>query len=507
MQGFWRKIATVGGLTAISRVLGLLRDVLIASILGAGLLADAFFVAFRIPNMLRRFMAEGAVSVGFVPVFNEVKEREDLNSALQMARAVMTLMFFVLCGVVIVGEILAPWLVMLIAPGFVGDPIFADAVHLTRVMFPYIMLIGMVALFMGILNSLEHFAAPAAAPILLNIFMIGVPLTCYVWQPVFASPADALAWGVVLGGIAQVLLQIGPMRRRGVPLKPSSAFRDKRIKRMARLVGVSAVGASAYQLTVLVGTLLASLLGAGAVSYLYYAGRVLELPLGIFAFAVSNVMLPSMSSAWARGDQRQLSELTGQAISSVLLFTLPASLGLILLAEPIIEILFLRGAFGAEDVSGTARALVMYALALWAIGCSRILTQVLYAMQEAKLVVRMLWVTLAIFVVAGVALMRPMGHVGIALASSLSVLLQLALLMLFVGRRGVKLPRSCRIDVIKMTLATMLMGAALLPLLRWLDWGAGLSVQGLLALCGSILAGVVVYFSTLIMLKFNLRRR
>lgn len=194
-DGFRKNVATVGGLTAISRVLGFVRDMVMAWLLGAGPLADAFVVAFRLPNLLRRFMAEGAVSVAFVPVFSEVKEREGVEQAYRMAREVLTLMFVALTVIVLIGEIAAPVLVTVIAPGFLHLPVFDTTVHLTRIMFPYIMLIGIAALFMGILNSLGHFAMPAAAPIVMNVFMIGVPVVLHVAFPLIPSPADALAWG------------------------------------------------------------------------------------------------------------------------------------------------------------------------------------------------------------------------------------------------------------------------------------------------------------------------
>ncbi|HPS93319.1 MAG TPA: murein biosynthesis integral membrane protein MurJ, partial [Deltaproteobacteria bacterium] len=334
-DGFRKNVATVGGLTSVSRVLGYVRDMVMALLLGAGPLADAFVVAFRIPNLLRRFMAEGAVSVAFVPVFSEVKERDGIDRAYQMAREVMTLMFYSLVGVVIIGEIAAPAFVAIIAPGFIHGGVFDVTVHLTRIMFPYILLIGIATLLMGILNSVGHFAAPAAAPILMNLFMVGVPLLFYVAFPLFSSPADALAWGVMAGGVAQILIQLPPLLKRRIPLGFTRGFHSPQVRQVVRLVGVAAIGASIYQVNVLVGTLLASLLSQGSVSYLYYANRILELPLGIFAFAVGNVMLPAMSSASARMDTDNLSSLLGRSLSTVLLFTVPATVGTFVLAVPI----------------------------------------------------------------------------------------------------------------------------------------------------------------------------
>lgn len=505
-KSFGRNALTVGGFTAISRILGLVRDMVTAWILGAGGLADAFFVAFRLPNLLRRFMAEGAVSVAFVPVFNEVKEQEGLQKALSMAQAVLTLMYLVFGITVVLGEIFAPLFVTLIAPGFLNNPEFATAVHLTRLMFPFIGLVGVLAFYMGILNSLDHFAAPAAAPIVLNVFMIASPLLLYKAWPVFASPADALAWGVILGGIAQLLIQYPTLKRLHVPLGLSREFRDPHVRQMTRLMGVSAVGASAYQLQVLASTMLASLLSVGSVSYLVYAGRIMELPLGLFAYAVSNVMLPSMSAAWARRDLDQFAALTGKSLSAVLCFTLPATIGILLLAEPITVLLFERGAFTRSDSLKAALALQMYGISLWAVGYARIQTQALYAMQEAKLVMRIVWVGLGIFVAAALGLMQPFGHAGIALALSLSSLAQMIIQAFVLKRLGISSFRIIWRDAAKMLAASLLMGLTLYPFVRLNFWNRGLDLSSAVILGAAITLGAACYFGLLRLMGYRFRR-
>jgi putative peptidoglycan lipid II flippase len=496
-DGFKKNVATVGGLTSISRVLGFVRDMVMAWLLGAGPLADAFVVAFRLPNLLRRFMAEGAVSVAFVPVFSEVKEREGIDRAYLMARETMTLMFYGLVVVVIIGEIIAPALVTVIAPGFLHLPVFDTTVHLTRIMFPYILLIGIAVLFMGILNSIGHFAAPAAAPILMNIFMIAVPVLCYVAYPIFSSPADALAWGVIAGGVAQIIIQLPPLLKRRIPLRFTAHFHSSRVRQVFRLVGLAAIGASIYQINVLVGTLLASLLSEGSVSYLYYANRILELPLGIFAFAVGNVMLPAMSSASARMDEDHLSFLLGRSLIAVLLFTVPATVGTFVFAEPIFTVLFMRGAFTFHDASASAYALQMYSLSLWAVGWSRIQTQTLYAMQKARVVVNVSWLSLVANVVFCVILMPFMQHVGIALASSLSVLIQLIILHRHLVQSGIRISRDNFRLFLKMVAASAIMGIALLPFARMELWRKGLTPMSgaLLLMCVS--CGIALYFGLL----------
>ncbi|HHO76800.1 MAG TPA: murein biosynthesis integral membrane protein MurJ [Deltaproteobacteria bacterium] len=498
-----KNIAAVSGLTGISRVLGFVRDMVLAWLLGAGFLADAFIVAFRIPNLLRRFMAEGAVSVAFVPVFSEAKERDGIENAFVLARGIFTLMFLVLTAVVIVGEIVAPAVVAVIAPGFINNEAFDTAVHLTRIMFPYILLIGIVALFMGILNSLGHFSAPAASPILLNVFMIGTPIVFYVMFPAFSSPADAFAWGVIFGGIAQVLLHVIPLRRLRVPLLLSWNFIHPRLMQVASLMGVAAIGASVYQINVFVGTLLASLLATGSVSYLYYANRIVELPLGLFAFAVGNVMLPSMSRAYARSDPQKLSSLVGGSVSVVMVFTIPATIGIMVLAEPIFSMLFLRGAFTMQDALASAYALRMYAIGLCAVGISRILTQALYAMQQARSVVRISWIVLAINILLCVALMVPMKHAGIALASSISVSFQVILLYRVLVRKGIRPGGVPLMHYARMIAAGIGMGICLIPFLAMQFWFEGFTLSGLGLLFLSIFSGAVVYFGLLWVLGFR----
>ncbi len=490
-----KNIALVGTLTAFSRGLGFLRDAVIAWLIGAGPIADAFFVAFRIPNLLRRLLAEGATNVAFVPVFNETMEKEGMDRAFLLSRKILTLMVITLGLIVITGEIISPAIVTAIAPGFVNTNTFNVALHLTRIMFPYILLVSIVAIFMGILNSLGHFAAPAAAPILLNISMIGIPIFFYILLPFFKTAADALAWSVLLGGLMQIVLQLGPLRSHKVPIRPSFNFMDNRVKQVLKLMGIAAIGASVYQINVLTGTILASFLPRGSVSYLYYANRLVELPLGIFAFAVGNVMLPVMSQASARVEMKEMSSLVEKATDTILFFTVPSSIGLFVLAEPIVSLLFVRGEFQQVDALLTAKALRMYALGLWAIGISRILTQAFYAMQNAGTAVKVAWITLGINLVLSLALMPYMGHVGLALATSLSVVIQVAILQYLLHRRGVVISASSYIRLAKMSISGIIMLICLIPAVHVHFWKKGLTIASLSFLVASILGGALIYFT------------
>ncbi|MCD6569736.1 MAG: murein biosynthesis integral membrane protein MurJ [Deltaproteobacteria bacterium] len=494
---FNKNIATVASLTATSRVLGFIRDVVIAWLLGAGPIADAFFVAFRIPNMLRRLVAEGATNVAFVPVFNETLEKEGLKRALSMARSVITLMLLVLGIIVVIGEFIAPLIVGIIAPGFLNTPTFDVALHLTRIMFPYILLVSIVALFAGMLNSLGHFAAPAAAPVILNLFMIASPVIFYKHIPFFKSPADAIAWGVITGGLFQIVLQIHPLKRLKVSIKLSLQFEDPRIIQIAKLMGIAALAASVYQINVLIGTLLASFLPRGSVSFLYYANRLIELPLGIFAFAVGNVMLPAMSQASAKMNMSEMSSLTGRSINAILLFTIPASIGIFVLAEPLITLLFVRGNFSFQHALSTAQALRMYAIGLWAIGASRILIQAFYAMQQARTAVRVAWATLGLNIVFCLILMPSMEHSGIALASSISVIIQLVILLFLLSKKGVVISRMYYLHFTKMAASGVLMVLCIHPLLYTRFWTDGLSTYSILMLGTSVGIGAASYFTFL----------
>jgi putative peptidoglycan lipid II flippase len=468
-----------------------------AWVLGAGVLTDAFIVAFRIPNLLRRFMAEGTVSVAFIPVFTEVREKEGIAKAFELTRDMLTFMFYALTAVVILGEILSPAMVAAMAPGFLHSDAFGVAVHLNRIMFPFILLIGIAALLMGVLNSLGHFTAPAGAPVLLNVFMIGVPVVGYVMYPLFEKPEDAFAWGVILGGIAQVALQMIPLRTMKVPLGFTKDFYHPRLRQVLKLMGVAAVGASVYQLNVFIGTLLASLLSSGSVSYLYYSGRIFELPLGLFAFSVSNVMLPEIATAFARSDHPKVSRLTGESMTAVLTFCIPATVGMLILSEPMFAILFMRGAFGMADVQASAFALQMYAVGLAAVGGSRILTQTLYAMQQPHVVVKTAWISLIVNAVMSVALMPFLGHGGIALASSLSVAVQMVIMYRFLARQGVALPKTFWVSVLKMTVASVVMGLVLSLFLFLKFWQGGLSFMSVAILGLSIVVGGGLYFGLL----------
>ena len=324
----------VGLATMLSRVFGFIRDMVVAGFFGAGIVTDAFFVAFRIPNLLRRLLGEGSLTVSFVPVFTEYLNRKSREEAFELASIAFTLLSVILVAVSIAGVVFSPLIVTAMAPGFTRVPVqYELAVFLNRLMFPYIFFISLVALCMGILNSLRHFAAPALSPVVLNLSMILATLTL---RDFFREPILALVVGVMAGGVLQLMMQWPFLVRLGVRLKPDFRFRHPGIRRIGLLMLPAVFGAAVYQINVFIGTILASLLPGGSVSYLYYADRIVELPLGVFAIAVGTATLPSFSEQISKGNFEELKKTIAFSLRLILFITIPAMIALIALREPII---------------------------------------------------------------------------------------------------------------------------------------------------------------------------
>ena len=428
-----RALGGIAGATLLSRVLGFVRDMVVARAFGAGPVTDAFFVAFRIPNILRRLLAEGALSTAMIPVFTEyasVRERPDL---LRMLRAVLGLALLALTLTTVLGIVGAPYIVGVIAPGFASDPSQAAlAVRLTRVMFPYLLLVGLAAMATGVLNAHQRFVAGAIGPAVLNLGMIGsVLLLARHLDP----PIVSLAVGVIVGGIGQLLVQIPPLSASGLLVAPSRDLRHPAVARITRLLVPAVFGLAAVQVMVFVNTLLASLLPLGSISYLYYADRVMEFPLGVFGIALASASLPVMSRQAAEHDHQALAGTLNFALRLALYVSVPATIGLVMLRTPIVRVLFERGRFGPAETSATAEALAWYAVGLTAFAGSRIAAQAFYALGEAGTAVRWGVVSIVANVVAAVAMMGPLGHAGLAGASSVGACVNLVALLLVARRR------------------------------------------------------------------------
>jgi len=432
-RGIARAAGVVSVATLLSRILGFVRDLIIARAFGAGTATDAFFAAFRLPNMLRELLGEGALSAAFIPVFTESFKTRGREGAWRLARTVFTILILVLLAVSSIGIVLAPWLIRLIAPGFYATPSKLDlAVYLTRLMFPYILFIGVAALFMAILNSQGHFATPALSPSVLNIAMIGCAL---LLTPYVDPPIVALAVGVLVGGVGQLLIQIPAIwkRSRGVPWTLDVG--DPAISRITRLMAPGIAGLAITQINVFIGTLLASLMGEGGISVLYYAFRLIQLPIGLFGVAIATAAFPTMARHAANRSLEEVGATVAYAIRLVLFVTVPAMVGLMVFRVPIIQVLFERGAFDRTVTLATAEVVLFYAFGLGAYVSNRILVPAFYSLQDTVTPVRIGMAAVVVNIVSSLLLMRPMGLAGLALATALSSFVNLSLLLFTLQRR------------------------------------------------------------------------
>jgi putative peptidoglycan lipid II flippase len=492
----------VGFYTLLSRILGLIRDIVVARFFGAGMATDAFFVAFRIPNLLRRLLAEGSLTIAFIPVFSEYLTQKSRKDAFELARAVLYLLSLILVVVTVLGIFLSPWVVRLQAWGFgASGPKYDLTVLLTRITFPYIFLVSIVAFFMGILNSLRHFAAPAAAPIFLNLGIIASTL----WiSPFFSQPIIGVAIGVLIGGVLQVLLQLPWLVQKGVSLMPSWMPQHPAVKRIGLLILPAIYGSAIYQLNQFIGTLLASFLPQGSVSWLYYADRLVQFPLGVFAIAISTAALPSLSKQVAEKDMSEFRETLSHSVRLTLFITIPAMAGMIVLGKPIIQVFFQRGAFGPVSTVMTERALFYYTLGLWAFSVNRVLVSAFYAFQDTKTPVRIATMALLANVGFSLILMGPLKHGGLALATSLASTVQFFLLILFLGRiPGVLHLKPMIESGLKSLLCSAVMGICLyLFHVKWMVPYTGTRFWSLACRLGIIiLIGVMVYFVMAVVLR------
>jgi len=489
-HGVVRAVGVIGAATLASRVLGFVRDMVVARAFGAGPVTDAFFVAFRIPNLLRRLLAEGALSTAIIPVFTEYLERLGRAEFGRMVRAVTGVATVVLCVVSGLGMLLAPWIVRVMAPGWAADPeLIGLAGRLTSLMFPYLLLVGLAALAMGALNAQHRFFTAAVGPAVLNVAMI---LSVLVLAGRMSPPVFSLAVGVLVGGAGQLLVQLPELSRLGVPLRPSGEWSHPAVRMVAGRLWPAVFALAAVQVTVLVNTLLASLLPQGTVSYLYYADRVMEFPLGVFGIALATAALPSMAGQAARGEHRALTDMLGFSLRLSVFVALPAAVGLVVLGHPIVRLLFERGEFTASDAAATTQALAGYAVGLPAFSATRIAAQTFYALGDTRTPVWAGLVSVAANVVLALALMWPLQHAGLALASSLSAYVNFLLLCWLLRRRlG---PIGGR----QMAGSLLRTGGASAALLLWCVWAGarlGAGWAGAAWTAGALAAGMLVYLA------------
>ncbi|MBB5694156.1 murein biosynthesis integral membrane protein MurJ [Muricoccus pecuniae] len=488
-----KSILTVGGWTMGSRLLGFLRDMLIAASLGAGPIADAFFIALKLPNLFRRLFGEGAFNAAFVPAFASTLAGNGAAQARALAERMSTLMTLWLTLLTVLGMVFMPQVLHVLAPGFTDEPVrFGLAVEMTRITFPYLVFICLTALISGVLNGLDRFAAAAGAPVLFNILSMAA---LFALAPYTATPGHALAWGVTVSGAAQLLLVWVAAARAGMPLRIVSLPRiTPEVRLVLRRMGPGLIGAGVTQLNLAVDLVIASLLPAGAVSYLYYADRIGQLPLGVIGAAVGTAMLPLLAKQLRGGQALSAHRTMNRALELSLALALPAAAAQSVLAWPIISALFLRGAFGELEAAATAAALTVYALGLPAFILVKAFVPGFFARGDTATPVKISLVVVVLNLALNLVLTRYLAHVGIALATGLSAWVNVAILAVMLRRRGQWRPdRRLRRRVPRLLIATLAMAAVLVALRLMLPDPVG-STARLVVLAVYVVAGLVTYF-------------
>ena len=500
-----RTVAAVSSMTLLSRITGFVREMLIARIFGAGLYTDAFFVAFRIPNLLRRLFAEGAFSQAFVPILAEYKTRKGMEATRLLIDHVATLLAIILFIVCALGILAAPFIVYASAYGFAADPgKFAVTVTLLKICFPYILFVSLTSLGAGILNTWSQFKVPAFTPVFLNLAMIAAAL---VGAPHFDPPVLALAWGVFLGGLLQLAFQVPFLLKLKLLPRFRPNFRDPGVWRILKLMGPSVFGVSIAQISLLINTFFASFLVTGSVSWLNYADRLMEFPSALLGVALGTILLPSLSKHYADANAGEYSRLLDWGLRLTVLLTLPAALALAILSVPLISTLFQSGAFRAEDVWMTRQALVAYSVGLTGIILVKILAPGFYARQNVKTPVKIALVTLLATQLMNLVFIGTLKHAGLALSIGLAASLNAGLLFHKLRQQRIFQPQpGWAVFTLKVVVALYAMGVVL-----WLTMGAEESwLTGRLVVRGCRLAwitaaGVVTYFGCLWLLGFRLK--
>jgi putative peptidoglycan lipid II flippase len=500
-----RILATVSSLTMVSRVLGYVRDFFIARVFGAGLLTDAFFVAFKIPNLLRRLFAEGAFSQAFVPLLAEHKQK-DAQEAKRLIDAVSTLLFIALAVTAALGVAAAPFIVYLTAPGFALDPAkpFALTVSLLRITFPYIVFIALVALSAGILNTWNRFSVPAITPALLNVaFIVGAAFFAEHFDP----PVLVLAWAVFAGGVLQLAFQVPFLVKLGLLPRWRIDFSHPGLRRVLLLMAPAAFGVSVSQVSLLLNQIFASFLPSGSVSWLYYADRLMELPAGVLGVAVGTILLPSLSKYHAAANTAEYSRLLDWGLRITVLLAVPAAVALAVLALPLIAMLFQYGRFGAEDAWMTRQALVAYSVGLVGMILVKILAPGFYARQNVVTPVKIGILTLVATQLMNLALVGPLKHAGLALAIGLGACLNALLLYLTLKKHRIYLPQpGWPVFTLKVLASVAFMAIVLFTSMGEASWWLGAPWQHKVpAVLGLVLLGAAVYAGSLLAFGFRPR--
>ena len=502
-----KALAKVGSMTFVSRILGFVRDTLIARVFGAGILSDAFIVAFKIPNLLRRVSAEGAFSQAFVPILAEYKSQRSFEETHSLINRVATWMGIILVGVTMLGMLAAPLIVALIAPGFTADHAKMQlTIELLRITFPYIFFISLVSMAGGVLNTYNKFGIPAFTPVWLNVSMIVAVL---FFADHFAEPIKVLAWAVFFGGFLQLIFQIPFLKQIGLLPKFELKRDDEGVWRILKLMGPAVLGVSVAQISLIINTVFASFLKTGSVSWLYYADRLMEFPTGVMGVALGTILLPSLSKAYASQDDIEYSQLLDWGLRLTFILAAPAAVALAVLSAPLVVALFHYGKFTGIDVLMTQQALVAYSVGLLGLILVKILAPGFYARQNIKTPVK-----IAVFTLVTTQLMNlvfvfglDLKHAGLALAIGLGACINASLLYYHLRKAGIyNLQPGWLIFLVKLVVALIVMGAVLYyvkgEITAWLQFGL---MKRLVYITGLVSLGAVSYFATLMLLGFRPR--
>lgn len=495
----------VSSMTLLSRLLGFVRDVVLATTFGAGPAFDAFVIAFKIPNFMRRLFAEGAFSQAFVPVLTQYRTQRTLEETQAFVNAIAGTLGSALLLVVVLAEISAPFIISVFAPGFVDDATrFELSTHMLRITFPYLLLIALTAFSGATLNAFNRFAVPAFTPVLLNVALITV---AWLWAPHLAQPIYALAWGCVIGGVAQLLLQLPFLKQINLLPTPKMRWRDPGVRRVMKLMVPALFGVSVAQIGILVDNFFASFLPAGSISWLYYSDRLIYFPLGVIGVALATVVLPHLSRQHHTASLEQYSATLDWALRCVLVVGLPAAVGLFVLSGPILATLIHHGAFDAHDVVMTEKSLQAFAVGLPAFMLVKILASAFYSRQNIKTPVKIAAIALLANVALNFALIHVLAHAGLALATSLAAMLNASFLLMLLLRRSVYSPQSKWLFLLlRLLVANAVMAAVIIGLSgslhEWLIWGLW---QRILHLFGVIFSGIAVYTGVLWLVGLRLR--
>lgn len=500
-----RTLAKVSSMTLFSRVLGFVRDAIIARTFGAGSATDAFFVAFKLPNLLRRIFAEGAFAQAFVPILAEYRQTRSREATQDFIRHIAGLLTLALTVITALGIVAAPWVIYVSAPGFAANTGKFDlSVQLLRITFPYILLISLSSLVGSILNTYHRFAVPAFTPTFLNISFIVFAL----WLvPYFDPPILALAWAVFVGGLLQLGFQLPYLFRLGFLKWPKLNLKDAAVNRVLKHMMPAILGVSVAQISLVINTIFASFLQSGSVSWMYYADRLMELPTGVLGVALGTILLPTLSKHSAGQDPRAFSALLDWGIRLCFLLALPAAVGLAVLSFPLIATLFMYREFSMHDAQMTQGALIAYSFGLIGLILIKVLAPGFYARQNIKTPVKVAIFTLVMTQLMNLAFVSHLQHVGLALAIGLGACLNALLLYVLLRRQGLYIPQAgWTVFLGKLAVALLLMGGSLWLALQHLplNWHTHGWVK-VAQLGGLIAAGMVLYFGALLALGFRIR--